>query len=52
MKATKSHAQTHGQVEGFDQTIVSIMRYYVAKHREYWHEIVLPFNYAYSAPVH
>ena len=46
------HPQTNRQVERYNWTIVSMLRYYVNEHQDNWDVNVGPLTYAYNSHVH
>ncbi|CDF32578.1 unnamed protein product [Chondrus crispus] len=49
---TAYHPQTNGQVERFNQTILSRIRHYVVEHQKTRDEYCGPLTYAYNTQVH
>ena len=46
------HPQTNGQVEGFNRTILAMLRNYVNEHQNDWDRYATALKYAYNNPVH
>ena len=46
------HSKTNGQVERYNWTIASMLRYYIHELQDDWDVYVGPLTYAYNSPVH
>lgn len=52
MTTTEYHQQADGQLERFNASMISRLRYYVAEHQKDWATFDFPLTYTYNVQVH